>query len=355
MKERENLLLIRRTTEADLGTAAAKRFNFYGDMFAFLLIPAAGIYICWQLHERRKTDNGLRVLNASLDKKVNERTTDLAQANMALQQEIAVRKKIEELLARQAEELFRSNRELEHFAHVASHDLQEPLRKILAFGDRLKVKNGQDLNDQGRDYLERMQFAAARMQRLIDDLLTFSRVTTRAKPFVPIDLTEVAQTIISDMEVTIQKVEGTVHVEALPVIDADPVQMGQLLQNLIGNALKFHRDGCPPIVRISSEPLSPIPNTHEHAGDSAQQCRLLIEDNGVGFDEQYREQIFQPFQRLVGRDQFAGTGMGLAICKKIAEHHRRTINVHSVEGKGTTFIVTLPVQHTWEKNQEHDS
>ena len=181
---------------------------------------------------------------------MQERTAELAQANDGLQRENLQRRRAEESLARQAQELARSNSELEHFAHVASHDLQEPLRKIQAFGDRLKLKCSQDLSEQGRDYVERMQSAAARMQTLINDLLTFSRVTTTPRPFIAVDLAAVAHTIVSDLEVSIQRVGGTVQIEQLPTIDADPVQMGQLLQNLIGNALKFHRDGVPPRVKV---------------------------------------------------------------------------------------------------------
>ena len=203
-----------------------------------------------EMAERQRAEEALRAAHAELELRVQERTAELAQANDGLQRENLQRRRAEESLARQAQELARSNSELEHFAHVASHDLQEPLRKIQAFGDRLKLKCSQDLNEQGRDYVERMQSAAVRMQTLINGLLTFSRVTTTPRPFIAVDLAAVAHTIVSDLEVSIQRVGGTVQIEQLPTIDADPVQMGQLLQNLIGNALKFHRDGVPPRVKV---------------------------------------------------------------------------------------------------------
>jgi two-component system, NtrC family, sensor kinase len=280
---------------------------------------------------------------------VQERTAELAQANEGLQRENLQRQQAERALARQARELARSNDELEHFAHVASHDLQEPLRKILAFGDRLKVKCGPDLNGQGRDYLDRMQSAATRMQTLITDLLTFSRVTAKPRPFVPVDLSTVAQTIVSDLEVSVQRVGGTVQVNSLPTINADPVQMGQLLQNLIGNALKFHHNDQPPIVKIWGILLQDQEYPAENGKRNPQQCRIYVEDNGIGFDETYLPQLFQPFQRLVGRGEYEGTGMGLSICKKIVERHGGDITARSIPGQGTTFMITLPVQQI---NQE---
>lgn len=303
----------------------------------------AYVALSGEMAGRQRAEEALRKAHAELELRVQERTAELAQANERLQRENLQRQRAERTLAHQARELARSNGELEHFAHVASHDLQEPLRKILAFGDRLKVKCGPDLSGQGRDYLDRMQSAATRMQTLITDLLTFSRVTTKPRPFVPVDLSAIAQTIVSDLEVSIQRAGGTVQVDPLPTIDADPVQMGQLLQNLIGNALKFHRNGQSPIVKVWGTLLQ----DQEHQGNekhNPQQCRLYVEDNGIGFDETYLPQLFQPFQRLVGRGEYEGTGMGLSICKKIVERHGGDITARSTPGQGTTFMITLPVQ-----------
>ncbi len=247
--------------------------------------------------------------------------------------DITVRKLAEQALQKQARELARSNAELEQFAYVASHDLQEPLRKIQAFGDRLKVKCADDLNEDGRDYLGRMQNAAGRMQTLIHDLLALSRVATHPQPFVAVDLHTVAFDVVSDLESRIEQVGGRVEIGHLPAVMADRFQMSQLLQNLIGNALKFHKPGQRPVVQVRTERVS--------RADS-ELCRLIVEDNGIGFDEKYRERIFQVFQRLHGRNDYEGSGIGLAICRKIAERHGGSITAESVPGKGAKFIVTLP-------------
>jgi light-regulated signal transduction histidine kinase (bacteriophytochrome) len=313
----------------------------YGNSFSLVLISLAAVLVTWQLRQRRKTELALRVLNRSLDRQVQERTVALTTANADLQRENAARQQAEASLKSSLEELARSNSELEHFAHVASHDLQEPLRKILVFGDRLKVKGAKELGDQGKDYVERMQSAAHRMQALIDALLTFSRVTTQPRPFAPVDLTAVARTIASDLEVSIQRVNGRVQIGELPTIEADAMQIGQVLQNLIANALKFHRPGVAPFIEISAE------GVHGQSCDGAPappMCHISVSDNGIGFEEQYSEKIFQPFQRLFSRDEYEGTGMGLAICKKIIERHHGSIAVRSTPGQGTTFVLTLPVR-----------
>ncbi|HEY9638775.1 MAG TPA: PAS domain-containing protein [Coleofasciculaceae cyanobacterium] len=243
----------------------------------------------------------------------------------------------------QRQELARSNSELEKFAHVASHDLQEPLRKIQTFGDRLKVKCDDALTDQGRDYVERMQNAANRMQILINDLLTLSRVTTKAQPFVPVDLAQIVQEVLSDLEVRIEQTKAQVEVGLLPTIDADPLQMRQLLQNLIGNALKFYPTGDFPRVNIYSQLLKGEEQTP--AENSATLCQIIVKDSGIGFDEKYLDRIFNVFQRLHTRSEYEGTGMGLAICRKIAERHSGSITAESTLGQGATFIVTLPIKH----------
>jgi PAS domain S-box-containing protein len=235
----------------------------------------------------------------------------------------------------QRQELTRSNEELQQFAFIASHDLQEPLRKIKAFGDRLKTTCSDNLSLQGRDYLERMQNAAQRMQALIEDLLSLSRVTTRAQPFVPVDLSQIATEVLSDLEVTIQQASGQIDLGYLPTINADPLQMRQLLQNLIGNAIKFHRPQQVPLVNIYTEIVT-IENDQ-------QMYQLTVQDNGIGFDEKYCDRIFQVFQRLHGRSEYEGTGIGLAICRKIVERHQGSITAKSQPGQGAKFIVTLPI------------
>jgi signal transduction histidine kinase len=240
-------------------------------------------------------------------------------------------------------ELSASNRELQNFATVASHDLQEPLRKIEAFGSRLKSKYNQALDEQGRDYLERMLAATVRMRTLINDLLSFARVTTKAQPFVPVDLAEIAQAVVADLEGRIEATGGQMEVGSLPIIEADPLQMRQLLQNLIGNALKFHREGEPPVVRVEGRLLDD--SDAEGPGSGPRRCEIRVQDHGIGFEEVYADRIFELFQRLHGRDEYEGTGMGLAICRKIAERHDGTITARSAPAQGATFIVTLPVTH----------
>jgi PAS domain S-box-containing protein len=259
--------------------------------------------------------------------------------------DITKRKRIEAKLKLYSEKLERSNRELQDFAQIASHDLQEPLRKILAFGDRLKTKAGESLDQECRDYLQRMFSAAARMQNLISDLMTFSRVESKGQSFIQTDLSLIAREVTADLETLIEKTGGRVEIEELPTIEADPVQMRQLLQNLIGNSLKYYRPGVPPVVRIYSQ--KPDERHRESISDSGplagQLTQILIQDKGIGFDEKYLDRIFTMFQRLHKRDEYEGTGVGLAICRKIVDRHSGTITARSCPGEGTTFVVTMPV------------
>ena len=259
--------------------------------------------------------------------------------------DITERKRAEETLSRKAAELARSNAELEQFAYVASHDLQEPLRKIQAFGDRLKTKVDAAGLEDGRDYLDRMQGAAARMRTLIDDLLTFSRVISASQPFIPVDLNTVIKGVLSDLEVRIEQTKARVEVGTLPMIEADPLQLRQLLQNLIGNALKFQPPGGQPLIRIDGRVLkNPFAGSPDQ-DPYAEQCELSVQDNGIGFDEKYTDKIFAVFQRLHGRTEFEGTGVGLAVCRRISDRHGGTIRAQSKPGEGAKFIVTLPVRH----------
>jgi PAS domain S-box-containing protein len=254
--------------------------------------------------------------------------------------DITERKRAEETLLSLAKSLEDSNRELEQFATVASHDLQEPLRKIQAFGSLLTAKYGNAFDSTGRDYLERMENAALRMQALIENLLTLSRVTTRAQPFSVVDLEQTARDALSDLELTIAETGARVEVGSLPTLEADPLQMRQLLQNLISNSLKFSRDDSPPLIKVYGQ----YRNGESSAvgGGGKDSCTIFVEDNGIGFDLGQLDRIFQVFERLHSRSEYDGTGMGLAICKKIAKRHGGEITAVSDPGRGSRFIVTLP-------------
>jgi len=256
------------------------------------------------------------------------------QGAVVIARDVRERKRAENELRSFTKQLQQSNRELEDFAYVASHDLQEPLRKIQAFADLLKTKHGATVTPQARDYLDRMQSAAKRMQVLINDLLSFSRVTTKAQPFAPVNLAEIAHDVAKDLEIRAHESGGQIEIGELPVIDADPLQMRQLLQNLAANALKFHRPEVPPVVTIAGV----IGN------DGC--ARITVADNGIGFEEKYADRIFTMFERLHGRAKYEGTGIGLAICRKIAQRHGGDIAAAAVPGEGATFTVTIPARHS---------
>ncbi|HUB67842.1 MAG TPA: ATP-binding protein [Candidatus Methylacidiphilales bacterium] len=245
-----------------------------------------------------------------------------------------------------AARLARSNQELQDFAYIASHDLQEPLRKVRAFGERLRSKCLNILDEEALDYLSRMQNAAIRMQALINGLLTYSQVSTKAKPYEMVDLNAVAREVVEDLSARLETSKGRVQVGEMPSLEADPLQMRQLLQNLIGNGLKFHAPDKPPMVRVFAEKVE----IHHGILSSQPHWRLVVEDEGVGFDQKYAAKLFAPFERLHHRSEFEGTGMGLAVCRKIVERHGGMIEAHSILGKGARFEVTLPSQFAGQNN-----
>ena len=260
--------------------------------------------------------------------------------------DISERKAAEEKLRMFSYQLERSNNELRDFASVASHDLQEPLRKIQAFSDRLRAKCYPALGEQGRDYLDRMQKAAGRMQTLIQDLLILSRISSKAQPFVEVDLAGIVQGVLSDLELRIEQTGAKIEVGFLPKIEADPVQMRQLFQNLLSNGLKFHKPDQPPEIIISAKVLAVQDYQLSGAAPGDEVCQIMIKDNGIGFEEQYVEQIFALFQRLHSRNEYEGTGIGLAVCRKIANRHGGSIVAKSAKGEGATFIVMLPLKQS---------
>lgn len=271
-------------------------------------------------------------------------TMDLSKINRALEAAIDEHKRAEQKIRLYAAKLEWINRELQDFASVASHDLQEPLRKIRIFGERLLDKYGETLDYTGRDYLNRMRHAAERMQALLDGLLTYARVTTKAQPYVDVDIAEVAAEVLSNLEARIEQSRAKVFVGELPIIQADRFQMVQLLQNLILNAIKFHHPGKPPWVKVRGHILESREEQLPPDFPGGAICHIQVVDNGIGFNEKYLDRIFAPFQRLHGRGEYEGTGMGLAICQKIVERHGGKITAHSRPGAGCTFTVTLPVK-----------
>jgi signal transduction histidine kinase len=310
-----------------------------------------GLLISWLGQTRLRAIHELKMAQSILEGRVELRTAQLRSVNERLQSEALERERSAAELSATAERLRTSNRELESFASVASHDLQEPLRKIQAFGDRLESKFGATLGADGADYLRRMKAAAGRMQRLINDLLTFSRVTTQAQPFQAIDLNEVVHDVLIDLENRLETSGGTVRTSPLPTVEADPMQMRQLFQNLLSNALKFAREGVNPQVTVTSL-------NEQGAGDGAEEpafVRIAVSDNGIGFDEKYLDRIFDVFQRLHGRGTYEGTGIGLAVCRKIVERHGGEITAHSTLGEGSRFIITLPRVQPQERKELHAS
>lgn len=236
------------------------------------------------------------------------------------------------------QELEERNRELQGFASVASHDLQEPLRKINTFSELLEQEYKDAVGENGRMYLDRIRSAATRMSQLINDLLSYTRVSTQPPRLRSVDLNAVIDEVVSDLELSLTETGGRVDVDPLPTIDADPTQMRQLFQNLISNSIKFHRPGVPPVIRITD--ATPAP-----PGGQSDTCRIVVEDNGIGIEEKFLDQIFAPFQRLHARREYPGTGIGLAICKHIVERHGGSISASSVPGEGSTFTIVLPVKH----------
>ncbi|MFZ2835834.1 MAG: ATP-binding protein [Candidatus Saccharimonadales bacterium] len=285
-----------------------------------------------ELKQRKKLQKELERLNEALETRVKQRTEQLEKTNQGLSDEIVQRHKVEAELQEYSKSLSRSNQELQDFAYVASHDLQEPLRKIRAFGDILESEYSKELGD-GVEYLQRMQNAASRMSILIEDLLAFSRVSTKQPANDMVDLNEIAHDVVGDLEIQIERTKGTVTIGELPTIEADATHMRQLFQNLIGNALKFHREDIAPVVKVYT--------CDEDRAKGLQ--TICIEDNGIGFDEKYLDRIFSVFQRLHSKDSYEGTGIGLAVVRKITERYGGTITASSKKGTGSTFKVTFPI------------
>lgn len=253
-------------------------------------------------------------------------------------------KRLQQQLETSVKELKRSNDRLSEFAYVASHDLQEPLRKITTFSNLLAQRNAAALGEDGNKLIERMQNAAERMKTLISDLLNFSQMNNMALNVRQLDLNEVVQGVVSDLDDAVQESNAVIKTKLLPTINGDKIQLQQLFQNLISNAIKFKREDVNPVITITSKLVkaeeTEIPANHNH--DSRLYYEIVVADNGIGFNQQYAEQIFQIFQRLHGRSDYPGTGIGLAIVQKVVQNHDGYIYAESEPGVGTEFHVLLP-------------
>lgn len=337
LEDEERRLLKLRDIESDSAYTTAVVSGVVSAVFGLILAVAAYVLVVREVRQQAEAAENLRAANDQLEARVQQRTETIQRMVDNLQTEVAERHAAERAVRQTADELQRSNRELESFASVASHDLQEPLRKIQAFADRLDAHIGRQFDEKSRGYLDRILNSASRMRRLIDDLLAFSRVTTKGQSMVAVDLNLVVAEVLGDLEERIRQTEGRVNVSLFPTIEADPVQMRQLFQNLIANGLKFHRPDAPPEISITSRIIKGSSGSESEGAI----LEVTVKDNGIGFEPEYKERIFQLFQRLHGRDGYEGTGIGLAICKKIVERHGGTISAEAVPGDGATFTLTL--------------
>ena len=283
----------------------------------------------------------IAIENARLYSSIQRELTERKQAEQALsayakelERSNAEKVKAQQELKSYANDLERSNKDLQDFASIASHDLQEPLRKIQMLSDRFVNRYEGTLDQRGSDYLIRMQNASARMQALIEDLLAFSRLSNQEKSFQRTDLNDIIQMVLDDLKLTLEENDATVNCNQLPQIEANPTQMQQLFQNLLQNGLKFRQLSQPPIIKIDYTTL----DTNE--------IEIVVADNGIGFDAKYGKQIFGMFQRLHGRSTYEGTGIGLAICQRIVEQHNGTITATGEKDKGATFTIQLPLKQS---------
>lgn len=258
--------------------------------------------------------------------------------------DISRQKAYEDQLMQFTVELQRSNQDLEQFAYVASHDLQEPLRKIRAFGDRLTSKYGALLEGPGTDYINRMQSASARMQALIEQLLSFSRFSQPGIVFEKLNMNAVLREVIDDLDVQIRREGADIRIGTIPSLPGEHSQIKRLMQNLISNAIKFCKPDTKPIVEVSASTLNSgqVTEMFNVQAQRLEYVMIEVKDNGIGFEEKYKEKIFNIFQRLHGRTEYEGTGIGLAICRKIAGNHGGMITARSIVGTGSEFIVILP-------------
>jgi light-regulated signal transduction histidine kinase (bacteriophytochrome) len=271
--------------------------------------------------ELKEAEHALRASEELLEKRVHERTAEIISANFSLQ---------------------RSNAELEQFAYITSHDLQEPLRKIRTFTEMLESSLG-SISSKSKGYLDKIVASSTRMRRLIKDVLHYSRLIAPEETFTRVDLHAVIWQVVDDFELLIREKNAKIKIQQLPVIEANPLQINQLFSNLVSNALKFNT-GDGPVIDITATMLDMDAQLPEGLNPSLSYCLIEFKDNGIGFDQQYAEQIFTIFQRLHTKHEYAGTGIGLALCRKIVLNHHGNITAHSENGEGATFRIILPLK-----------
>lgn len=327
LRSEEVELLQQRRSAADRSARATLRMIIVSDVLAFLCVALAGAAIGRDLTKRKSTERALLQAHTELEQRVAERTAALSQANEELRREVAERERAEEALAQRTVELQRSNDELQQFASVASHDLQEPLRTVASFARLLADRYRGKLDADADEFIGFIVDGTTRMQAMVQDLLIYARVSSRGQKFIATDSHAVLDSVLHDLQHAISESDATVTTDPLPTVLADEHQLRQLFQNLIGNALKYR--GLEP------------PRIHMSARRDSSQWVFSVQDNGIGIDPQHAERIFVIFQRLHTRSEYPGTGIGLAICKKIVERHGGRIWVESTPGKGSTFFFTL--------------
>jgi light-regulated signal transduction histidine kinase (bacteriophytochrome) len=255
-------------------------------------------------------------------------------------------KNYERELEKKIIELKHSNKDLEDFAYIASHDIQEPLRKIISFSERLKNKHGDSLEEDAKKYLDRIMAATKNARQLIDGLMDFSRVSREDQVFEKTDLNNLIQEVATELELKIEETETTILIDHLPTLDIIPEQIKRMFSNLLLNAIKFKAPTALPTIKIHAKKLSVADLEYYKLSRTNSYFLLTVEDNGIGFEDEYAEKIFEMFQRLHSKAEYPGAGIGLALCKKIVENHRGKIFSKSKLNQGTTFSVILPeIQH----------
>lgn len=282
-------------------------------------------------HQLIAQEQKLITINKNLENEIKER-------KLSEEQVIELNRKLLENIDR----LESANKDLDRFAFMSSHDLQEPLRKIRTFTDLLYSKYKDVFNDDAVRYINRIQKAAERMQTLVKDILEFSQLSNDQSRFVDTDLTILVEEVLSDMETMVHEKNAKINIKTLPSLEVNPGLMRPLFFNLIGNALKYSKKGVEPQIEIYGEPDT----EDDHLNGVIRKkrfCRIFVKDNGIGFDQKYAEQIFDMFVRLHGNSEYQGTGIGLALCKQIVEKHQGFISALSTENQGSTFIISLPM------------